>query len=107
MDMSDKPVTNPHPFFIVHRFNVRYSSNFIWTNSLVAVYGLPTQTPLCSANRHKNLFGEFSNQRPMSSSFFSVKTWFVFNGFLSIKMPWVWKLVWKLYFRMDMLCHKI
>jgi hypothetical protein len=29
MDMSDKPVTNPHPFFIVHRFNVRYSSNFI------------------------------------------------------------------------------
>jgi hypothetical protein len=44
---------------------------------------------LCSANRRKDFRGEFSNRRPMSSSFSSVKTRFLFNGFLSMKMLWV------------------
>jgi hypothetical protein len=58
-------------------------------NCLVAVHAVPTETPLCYANRRKDFPGGFSNRRPVSSSFSSVQTRFLCNGFPSIKMPWV------------------
>jgi hypothetical protein len=32
MDTIDKPITKPHSFLIIRRFNLRYNSNSVGTN---------------------------------------------------------------------------
>jgi hypothetical protein len=63
---------------------------------------LPTATTLCTANRRRDFPGEFSDRRPMSSSFSSVKIRFIFyrlyvsSDAVSSKLS---SLIWKFYLR--------
>jgi hypothetical protein len=54
---------------------------------LVAAHALPTETPLCRANRYKDFQGEFFIDDRCHQVFSSVTTRFLFNGFLSINFP--------------------
>jgi hypothetical protein len=83
MHTTDKPTTKP---LISGTTVILYRQI---CDSLVAIHALPTETPLNSGNRHKDVQGRFSNQQPMSGSLSSVKIQFLLNGFLSIKMQWV------------------
>jgi hypothetical protein len=73
----------------------------------VELLSMPTETPLCCANRRKD-FRESSNQCPMSLSFSSVKIRFPFNGcrfkYRGFELP---SIIWKLYLQMGMLCREI
>jgi hypothetical protein len=61
MHMINKPITKPHSFSyatgLISGTTVSLYGRIC--KSLVAVQALSTETPLCRANRCKNLRGEF------------------------------------------------
>jgi hypothetical protein len=63
MHMIDKPVTKPHFFFIIHRFNFRHNSNFIRTNMQEFSYPcIAYGNTIFRANSREDFRGEFSNR---------------------------------------------
>jgi hypothetical protein len=109
MHITDKPITKPHSFFIIPGLIIGTTVILYIQvcNSLVAVHALPTETPLCCANRQK-YFQEFSDRWPCQA-FPQLKHNFFLTASCQLKYRGFKfsSLIWKCYLQMDMLCSEI